>query len=143
MTQSPQLLVLSGLLVLGSSVFSRGASILGTAFIEKHCAECHDGTMKEAGLDLTALQYEPEDKANFGTWIKLHDRVKAGEMPPKKKKTRPDQIAVGEFVKTLASELTASERAVVARDGRAMQRRLNRYEYENALRDLLNVPWVQ
>src|SRR5687768_11045487 len=143
MTQSPQLIVLSGLLVLGSSVFARGASILRTAFIEKHCVECHDGTMKEAGLDLTALQYQPEDKANFGLWIKVHDRVKAGEMPPKKKKTRPDSVAVDEFVKRLASELTASEKTIIARDGRAMQRRLNRYEYENALRDLLNVPWVQ
>jgi mono/diheme cytochrome c family protein len=133
------------LLVAGRVQSLRAATIFPTArsFIEKHCAECHDETMKEAGLDLTALEYDPEDKANFEKWIKVHDRVKAGEMPPKKKKTRPDQVAVNEFVKTLASELTGSERAVVARDGRAMQRRLNRYEYENALRDLLNVPWVQ
>ncbi|MEW6158246.1 MAG: DUF1592 domain-containing protein [Verrucomicrobiota bacterium] len=143
MTRSTQMFVLCGLLVLGSSIFARAASIGRTAFIEKHCAECHDGTMKKGGLDLTALPYEPQDKANVETWIKVHDRVKAGEMPPKKKKTRPDQISLNEFVETLASELTASERAVVARDGRAMQRRLNRYEYENALRDLLNVPWVQ
>ena len=115
----------------------------GKAFIEKYCAECHDGVMKEAGLDLTDLQYDPEEKANFALWIKVHDRVKAGEMPPKKKKARPDSVAVDEFVKRLASELTASEKTIIARDGRAMQRRLNRYEYENALRDLLNVPWVQ
>jgi hypothetical protein len=115
----------------------------GKAFIEKYCADCHDDVTREAGLDLTALPYDPEDEANFALWIKVHDRVKAGEMPPKKKKTRPDQIAVDEFVKTVGSKLTASERAIVARHGRAMQRRLNRYEYENALRDLLNVPWVQ
>ena len=115
----------------------------GKAFIEKHCIECHDGEMKEAGLDLAALPYEPENKANFETWIKVHDRVEAGEMPPKKKKTRPDLIAVDEFVKGLAAGLTVSEKAVVARDGRAMQRRLNRYEHENVLRDLLGVPWVQ
>src|SRR5687767_9820190 len=66
----------------------------GRAFIEKHCAECHDDLTKEAGLDLTALLYDPEDKANLALWIKVHDRVKAGEMPPKKKKTRPDPIAV-------------------------------------------------
>src|SRR3954467_14773040 len=43
----------------------------------------------------------------------------------------------------MVSTLTASEKAGIARDGRAVQRRLNRYEYENALRDLLNVPWAQ
>jgi hypothetical protein len=98
---------------------------------------------KEAVLDLTAFPFDPEDKANLELWIKVHDRVKAGEMPPKKKKKRPDSVAVDDFVKSMASELTASEKTIVSRDGRAMQRRLNRYEYENALRDLLDVPWVQ
>jgi hypothetical protein len=31
----------------------------------------------------------------------------------------------------------------MAKEGRATQRRLNRYEYENALRDLLYAPWLQ
>src|SRR5678815_3177024 len=31
----------------------------------------------------------------------------------------------------------------LASEGRATQRRLNRYEYENALRDLLHAPWLQ
>jgi hypothetical protein len=121
----------------GSPIFFEAS-----AFVEKHCAECHDGETKKAGLDLTALQYDPEDKANFGIWVKVHDRVKAGEMPPPKKK-RPEPAALDTFVKGLAAALTTSERAIIARDGRSMQRRLNRYEYENALRDLLNVPWVQ
>ena len=112
------------------------------AFIENNCADCHDGLTKEANLDLTALQFEPEDKANFATWVKVHDRVKAGEMPPKKK-ARPQPVALDAFVKDMAATLMTSESAITARDGRAMQRRLNRYEYENTLRDLLNVPWVQ
>jgi hypothetical protein len=121
-----------------------GASLLPAAkpFIETHCADCHDGVMKEANLDLTALSYDPENRANFETWVKVHDRVKAGEMPPKKK-ARPDARDLDAFVKSMAATLTTSEQAIVARDGRAMQRRLNRYEYENTLRDLLNVPWVQ
>ena len=46
-------------------------------------------------------------------------------------------------MKGLASKLTNAERAVIAKNGRAMKRRLNRYEYENTLRDLLDVPWIQ
>ena len=138
-------LVMIAVVWLLAGVSLRAAPIFlnGKAFVEKYCAECHDDVTREAGLDLTALQYDPEDKANFALWIKVHDRVKAGEMPPKKKKTRPDSVAVDEFVKRMASELTESEKAIIARHGRAMQRRLNRYEYENALRDLLNVPWVE
>jgi hypothetical protein len=113
------------------------------AFLEKHCTECHDDTQKEGGLDLTSLPYNPEDRSNLEKWIKVHDRVQAGEMPPAKKKTRPNADVAAEFVRGLASELSATEQKKIARDGRSMQRRLNRYEYENALRDLLNVPWVQ
>jgi hypothetical protein len=121
-----------------------GAALLPAVkpFIETHCADCHDGVMKEANLDLTALPFDPENPANLATWIKIHDRVQAGEMPPKKK-ARPEAGALDAFVKSMAATLTTSEQAIAARDGRAMQRRLNRYEYENALRDLLNVPWVQ
>ncbi|HUR58110.1 MAG TPA: DUF1592 domain-containing protein [Opitutaceae bacterium] len=112
------------------------------AFIEKHCASCHNDVDREAELDLTRLAYSPDDKANLALWINVHDRVKAGEMPPKKK-PRPDTVELTAFVASLADQLTASDQARIAREGRAMQRRLNRYEYDNALRDLLQIPWAQ
>jgi mono/diheme cytochrome c family protein len=140
MKRSAQLLVLSALVL----AVSDGSAALpeARAFIDKHCAECHDAETKKAGLDLTALKYSPEEKANFETWVKIHDRVEAGEMPPKKK-ARPDSASLSAFLKNVAANLTDSEKAIIARDGRAMQRRLNRYEYENVLRDLLNVPWAE
>ena len=111
-------------------------------FIEKHCVECHDDLTHKAGLDLTRLAFDPENESNFATWVKVHDRVKAGEMPPKKK-PRPAVSEMDTFVKGLASTLTSAEQAVIEKNGRAVKRRLNRYEYEHTLRDLLNVPWVQ
>ncbi len=113
-----------------------------TAFLGRHCADCHNDVDKEAQLDLTNLAYNPKDAANLALWVRVHDRVQAGEMPPKKK-SRPAAADLGKFVQTMASTLTASEKSMLGGEGRAMQRRLNRYEYENALRDLLNVPWAQ
>jgi hypothetical protein len=110
------------------------------AFIAKHCASCHDGDEPEAGLDLTSLTLEGRE--NFPTWVKVHDRLQAGEMPPRTRKHRPGRAELGAFLAGLASSLTAQEREG-AREGRATQRRLNRYEYENALRDLLHAPWLQ
>ena len=115
---------------------------VAAAFIEKHCASCHNDTDKENGLDLTSLAYDPADPANFALWVKVHDRVQAGEMPPAKK-PRPAPADLEGFVRAMASTLTTSEQAQIAREGRAAQRRLNRYEYENALRDLLHIPWAQ
>jgi hypothetical protein len=115
---------------------------LTAQFIEKHCADCHDDTTRKAGLNLLELGYRPDDGANLAIWVRVHDRVKAGEMPPQRK-PRPDPAELASFIRSIAATLTASEQAIVERDGRAMQRRLNRYEYENTLRDLFQVPWVQ
>ncbi|MSU48821.1 MAG: DUF1592 domain-containing protein [Opitutus sp.] len=112
------------------------------AFVESYCAKCHNDIDKEGGFDLTSLAYTPADPVNFQQWVKVHDRLQAGEMPPKDKK-RPDAAELETFVQSLAATLSADERAKGAREGRATQRRLNGYEYENALRDLLNAPWLQ
>ena len=112
------------------------------AFTDRYCSSCHNDVDKEGGLDLTAVKFEPTDAANFLLWVKMHDRVQAGEMPPKEKK-RPAAGEVSQFGQTVAGSLTAFEVEQAARDGRATERRLNRYEYENALRDLLQAPWLQ
>ncbi len=111
------------------------------AFIEAHCANCHDDVEKKGGLDLTALSFAPDEARNFALWVKVHDRVQSGEMPPKEKR-RPPAAEQGAFLAALAQDLTAAERTRLAAEGRATQRRLNRYEYENALRDLLGAPWL-
>ncbi len=112
------------------------------AFVEKYCAGCHNDIDKKGGLDLDALAFDPGDPANFNRWVKVHDRAEAGEMPPVEKK-RPDPAELAAFVQTLRAPLLASDRDLIARQGRATERRLNGYEYENALRDLLSAPWLQ
>lgn len=113
------------------------------AFVEKNCIECHDADSKKGGLDLTALKFDLNSRTNFATWVLVHDRVAAGEMPPAKKKERPEPAALAAFTNRLATTLTETDLKAVAREGRATQRRLNRFEYENALRDLLHAPWLQ
>jgi hypothetical protein len=111
-------------------------------FVEKHCVECHDAETQKGGLDLTTLKFAPANSTNFARWVLVHDRVAAGEMPPKKK-ARPEPDELKGFVDSLASSLRQADRQRIAREGRATQRRLNRYEYENALQDLLHAPWLQ
>src|SRR6187399_2138240 len=111
-------------------------------FFDQYCSDCHYED-KKGDLDLSELTFEPGNRDNFATWVRVFDRVSAGEMPPKKRKERPAPADLATFTHTVSSSLTAFEKEVTARDGRAMQRRLNRYEYENALRDLLDVPWAQ
>jgi Protein of unknown function (DUF1592)/Protein of unknown function (DUF1588)/Protein of unknown function (DUF1585)/Protein of unknown function (DUF1587)/Protein of unknown function (DUF1595)/Planctomycete cytochrome C len=111
-------------------------------FLEDHCAECHDAQTKKGGLDLDALPFQPDDPKTFAEWVKVHDRVMDHEMPPKKKK-QPAPAETDAFLKALAPPLIAADRKREASEGRSTMRRLNRYEYENSLRDLLGAPWLR
>src|SRR5690242_6507052 len=75
------------------------------AFTEKYCAKCHNDVDKEGGLDLGNLTFKPDDRANFQHWVDVHDRLAAGEMPPKDKK-QPERAELETFLKTLSGSLT-------------------------------------
>ena len=128
-------------LLCGVSLADEGLEKGSVKFFDEYCGECHYED-QSGGLDLSFLTFEPGNRDNVATWVRVIDRVTAGEMPPKKK-PRPAPADLAMFTQSVSSSLTTFEKEHAARDGRAMQRRLNRYEYENALRDLLNVPWAQ
>lgn len=111
-------------------------------FFRDYCANCHSAASKRGGLDLTSLSFDGADPANLSVWIKVHDRVQAGEMPPKGR-ARPDATRHKDFLQALSRSIAAAEESALAGEGRAILRRLNRHEYENALRDLLSVPSAQ
>jgi hypothetical protein len=108
-------------------------------FIEAHCANCHDDLTREAKLDLTSLSVDPTSPKNLATWIKVYDRTAVGEMPPKTK-PRPEAEALHAFLGTLGAVIGEAEQTRVAAAGRAVARRLNRYEFENTVKDLLDLP---
>lgn len=109
------------------------------AFVSQHCVECHDADVKKGGLDLTALKADLGDAATLALWVKVHDRVRAGEMPPEKQ-PQPDASSLDMAMSALSAKLTAADQKRAQRDGRAQLRRLNRVEFENTLRDILSMP---
>ena len=111
-------------------------------FLEGHCFECHDSDARKGDLDLSLLALNPNDPSNFARWVKVHDRVSAGEMPPRKK-ARPSPSDLKAFTNSLEAALIAADRKRIATEGRATQRRLNRYEYEDTLRDLFSLPYLE
>ena len=129
------------LLIGGSTAFAAPNQIV-SRFLDQHCVECHDAEMKKGGLDLAALKLEAGSPKDLAKWVTVFDRVDEGEMPPKKK-SRPDPKDLAPFLASLSKAIITVEDKLVAKDGRSVQRRLNRYEYENALRDLLQAPWLQ
>ena len=111
-------------------------------FLEESCVGCHDAAVRKGGLDVTALKFDTSDPANFARWVAIHDRVRDGEMPPKSAGPLDPDDQRG-FLAALSDRLAAADRERDRTVGRSVWRRLNRYEYENTVRDLLAAPWLQ
>lgn len=103
-------------------------------FFEQHCYECHDDLSTKGGLDLTALPTDLSDEANLVDWIRIYDRVAAGEMPPKEE-PRPGEDQITAFRNSLAPLLADAHQPQKG----TVLRRLNRNEYQNTLNDLFGI----
>ena len=101
-----------------------------SAFFEQHCYDCHDSDTKKGDLDLTS-------ELSLDRWIKVHDALESGEMPPKKKK-QPAEAEKIAFLAKMDARLIAESKASI--EGRMRLRRMTRVEFQNTLQDLLALP---
>jgi len=103
--------------------------------VTRYCLSCHNDRVKRGGLALdTVVAHEVGD--NPDVWEKVLRKVRARQMPPVGM-PRPDEST---YEAAIASLETSLDRAAAANPdpGRtATLRRLNRTEYQNAVRDLL------
>jgi mono/diheme cytochrome c family protein len=105
------------------------------AFVTQHCSSCHNREDKRGGLALDAVSSQ-DIGANPDIWEKVVRKLTARQMPPLGK-PRPDERTYMTVVAALESELDRLA-AVRPHPGRTPTfRRLNRTEYQNAIRDLL------
>lgn len=105
--------------------------------IESVCFDCHQGPDAQSGLDLEGLLARPLD-AETARWERVVRRLAAGQMPPPEA-ARPDKA----LVRTALDQLTRSLDEEASRNPRPGRtdtfRRLTRFEYRNAIRDLLQL----
>ena len=105
------------------------------AVVERYCVTCHNDRLETGGLSLQGLDVS-DVAAHRGVWEKVVRKLRAGAMPPRPR-PRPDTAT---YARVLAALETALDSAAAAHPdpGRtATFRRLNRTEYQNAVRDLL------
>ncbi len=110
-------------------------------FLEAHCNDCHSAETRKGGLDLATLTPDLADAENFSRWAKVQQRIASGEMPPKKRK-RPPAAEAAAVADGLYQSLLKADRARLAGEARTVVRRLTRGEYENTVRDLLDLPGI-
>lgn len=111
-------------------------------FFVKHCRECHNADEKSGGLDLSTLSFQISDPVTSQHWVKIHDRIQSGEMPPKDA-IKPEEKERNSTLLLLNDSISKAIFARRYENGRSIVRRMNRIEFENTLRDLLDVPWLE
>ena len=140
----PSLTIWSALraLLTFSAVFpaSAGAQVPGevAALVKNYCVDCHSGKKPKAGLNLAALKFNAAEPSALAAWIRIHDRIADGEMPPPDEE-QPSPAARRKTVGALQKTLHAASLAQQKTEGRVALRRINRTQHENTLNDLLGV----
>jgi hypothetical protein len=108
------------------------------ATLARYCFECHDDAGREADLSLESLDVN-HIGAQAATWEHVVRKLAAGMMPPQDGGPRPTAAESAAVLAWLTSELDRAA-AESPNPGRTVPlHRLNRSEYRNAVRDLLDV----
>src|SRR6202162_4537974 len=105
------------------------------AFFNTYCVTCHNQKLRTAGLALDSLD-ESHPSANAEVWESVIAKLQAGSMPPPGL-PRPDAAAYHAIATTLEREIDRAWEANPDPGRIAAVHRLNRAEYNNAIRDLL------
>jgi hypothetical protein len=108
-----------------------------TAFINDNCLDCHSGGDAASGLTLDDLLSRPVGR-HSDEWEKVYRKLLTRQMPPPDA-PRPSEESFDRAVASLgaALDLAAAEHPQPGRT--EPLRRLNRTEYQNAIRDLLEL----
>ena len=106
-------------------------------FVESNCLDCHNNSEKKAGLAIDDLMATDIGR-NQQAWEKVVRKLSARQMPPSNM-PRPQEKDYEAAIAWLESSLDAAAAAHPNPGRTETFRRLNRTEYQNAIRDLLGL----
>jgi hypothetical protein len=111
-------------------------------FLKTNCVLCHAGEHPAGGLDLTRFLILDASAAlaSRDQWELVSEKLTSGEMPPAAM-PRPPAEGIAAVHAWVESEYARLDRTVKPSPGRVTARRLNRYEYNQTILDLLGVDY--
>jgi hypothetical protein len=131
--------VLAVLLPIGSACLA-GSQFSIEDFTKQYCGDCHNAVDWAGGIAFDTLP-ESERHANRDVWENVIRKLRTGMMPPVGSATKlppkQRQAAVTSLVESLDDIVL--KRPPTPDQGASLIRRLNRAEYQNAIRDLLHL----
>ncbi|MEJ6723983.1 MAG: DUF1592 domain-containing protein [Akkermansiaceae bacterium] len=106
--------------------------------LEHYCFDCHDSASAKGDIDLESALAQTPLVRNRLLWENVAERVKMGDMPPKKK-AQPSDADRLKLRAWLAAEIGGFNYSTVRNPGYVPARRLTREEYNRTIRDLVGL----
>ncbi len=107
-------------------------------FLKTNCVLCHNTKMKVGGLSLDGYAGSKDPLKDRDVWEKVVQKLRTGQMPPKGLPVPPAE-EVAEVTGWFDAQFARLDREMKPDSGRVTARRLNRAEYNNTIRDLVDV----
>jgi mono/diheme cytochrome c family protein len=108
-------------------------------FLAQHCFGCHGNKGEpEKGLNLQSFESIASLTEHRDRWDEVVRKLRGSEMPPIEEE-QPDEEQRQAVATWIGSELERIDRSTPPDPGRVTARRLNRYEYNNTIKELLGV----
>ncbi len=109
-------------------------------FLDQYCLDCHDSEMMEGGFNMDGYQTLDDVLARREPWSNVYEKLESGQMPPPKRKNLPDTPERLEVLRWIETMAALPDPMLGTQDpGAPIIRRLNRLEYNNTVRDLLDL----
>ena len=108
--------------------------------LKEYCVDCHNADKHKGDLNLLPLLEKTALSENREAWEKVAEALESRDMPPEKK-PQPSSEHRDLLVKFIDGQLSLVDCKLDRDPGKVTIRRLNRQEYRNTIRDLLQVDY--
>ena len=120
------------------NVHAYGADVTLTHFLRDHCIRCHGRDLQEADRRFDAISDEPTELAQLELINDALGQINLGAMPPEDE-PQPSDAARISVAAAMQAALDEATKKLGGDSGKTVLRRLNRYEYDRSVRQLLSL----
>ena len=122
-----------------SNAPAAGADAPWNQFAQTYCIECHGPKKQKGNLRLDQLTPGALDHQSYALWKRVRMQLDKGEMPPDDAKARPAESETLAIRSLLSRSVKDAQTSGRLKPEEVPLKRLNRTQYRNTLRDLLNI----
>ena len=108
------------------------------AFIKRHCIRCHGSTIQKADRRFDTLPTQIRALDDLERYQEIVDQLNLQTMPPEEE-TQPTEEERAKVIAKLTRQIVSAQTRLASSGGHTVMRRLNRFEYQQTIGDLLSL----